>query len=220
MTLLAQTFLEGKNSAYLVLGVAGMVIIYVVIRPFMKRKNDPFKTPPQRHSLSQQRSVERQMESLLVELSNMARQMTAQLDTRSAKLELLIREADEKLAELRDAKKQIEHLPKQVLRREPEPMPEPEPEPDLPKEKLMDSPRELLTGSSPELRAFAAKQVPRDPTPPPRKVERLIPPPSEVDPRHAPIYDLASTGKSAAEIAHTLNRPIGEVELILALRPR
>jgi len=38
--------------------------------------------------------VERQMQSLLVELSEMSRQISAQLDTRSAKLELLIKEAD------------------------------------------------------------------------------------------------------------------------------
>ncbi len=53
-------------------------------------------------SLAGQRAVERDMSNLLVELSAMARQITAQIDTRSAKLELLIKEADEKIAQLRE----------------------------------------------------------------------------------------------------------------------
>ena len=55
--------------------------------------------------------VERDMSNLLVELSAMARQITAQIDTRSAKLELLIREADEKIAALRAATPQTGGAP-------------------------------------------------------------------------------------------------------------
>ena len=58
---------------------------------------------PRGHSiggLARQRQVERQMESLLVELNNMARQISAQLDTRAAKLETLLKEADEKISRL------------------------------------------------------------------------------------------------------------------------
>ena len=50
------------------------------------------------------------MESLLVELSEMARQISAQLDTRSQKLEILIREADEKIAALADAQIKTEDV--------------------------------------------------------------------------------------------------------------
>jgi hypothetical protein len=52
-------------------------------------------------SISKQRTVEREMSNLLVELSEMARQVTAQLDTRATKLELLMKEADEKIETLR-----------------------------------------------------------------------------------------------------------------------
>lgn len=38
------------------------------------------------------------------------------------------------------------------------------------------------------------------------------------DPRHVEVYDLADQGRSPREIARRLNRPHGEVELILALR--
>ena len=79
---------------------AALTILYAVMRPWRKRK-DPLARAPV--SLSAQRQVEKQMTELLVELEQMARQMTAQLDTRSAKLELLIKEADERLAALRAA---------------------------------------------------------------------------------------------------------------------
>jgi hypothetical protein len=42
----------------------------------------------------------------------------------------------------------------------------------------------------------------------------------EPDPRHAEIYTLADQGLDLHQIAHRLRRPEGEVELILALRPR
>jgi hypothetical protein len=48
------------------------------------------------------------------------------------------------------------------------------------------------------------------------------PPPlsDEPDGRYAQIYSLADEGLAAVDIAHRLARPKGEVELILALRPR
>ena len=78
------------------LGAFGLVYL-MFLRPMMRRK-DPLDRPSGFAGLSQQRSVERQMENLLVELSEMARQIGAQLDTRAAKLEALIKEADEKIA--------------------------------------------------------------------------------------------------------------------------
>jgi len=77
-----------------------LVIIYSLVRPMMHKK-DPLTKLPTYGSLSAQRSVEREMQNVLVELSNMSRQVTAQLDTRAAKLEALIQEADEKIAALK-----------------------------------------------------------------------------------------------------------------------
>jgi hypothetical protein len=85
--------------AAIAIGVA--TIVYVAfVRPLRKKK-DPLAKPPADTGLARQRGIEREMSNLLVELSEMARQMTAQLDTRSAKLEALLREADEKIALLR-----------------------------------------------------------------------------------------------------------------------
>jgi hypothetical protein len=109
------------------------------------------------------------MTELLVELEQMARQMTAQLDTRSRKLELLIKEADQKIAVLQGAA-QLTAM--------------------------------MTDGSAP---GEPAPELPILPLP---------------DSRHAEVYELADAGQSARQIAQQLGRPHGEIELILALRPR
>jgi hypothetical protein len=151
------------NTRLVWLGVAfaGATILYAVLRG-ARGKKDPLARGTSSSSLARQRNVERQMESLLVELSEMARQITAQLDTRSAKLEALIREADEKISALRQS-------------------------PQVPT---------ATTAAAPEWTA------------------------ASIDPQHEAVYALADQGKSTGEIARQLNRPNGEVELILALRAR
>jgi len=169
-----------SDPSMIILGLGGVVVMYVIMRPLMRRKKDPFAKPFATTSLSQQRSVERQMESLLVELSEMSRQMTAQLDTRAAKLEALIGEADAKIAAL-------ERLAKE--------------NPTAPQRFVMPSQQQE---APPELK------------PEPAVVEDLHP----IPPGHAVVYKMADEGKSRSQIAAELNRPSGEIELILALRPR
>jgi hypothetical protein len=90
------------DKQWVIYGVGGLALMYLFIRRMgRKNKKDPLADAPVRFPVSQQRAVEREMQSLLVELSEMARQTTAQLDTRAAKLELLLQEADQKIAELR-----------------------------------------------------------------------------------------------------------------------
>jgi hypothetical protein len=101
---LRETFFLAASEAtqWGVYALGALTIIYVVFRPSLKKKKkDPLADAAPRLGLAQQRSVERQMQNLLVEMSEMARQITAQIDTRSARLEVLIGEADEKIAELR-----------------------------------------------------------------------------------------------------------------------
>jgi hypothetical protein len=78
---------------------AVLTIIYAVMRPMRRRKDPLVSRKPV--SLAGQREIEKQMTDLIVELEKMARQMTAQLDTRAARLESLLHEADEKIATLR-----------------------------------------------------------------------------------------------------------------------
>jgi hypothetical protein len=184
MYFLLDTTTTGTQQSYssldwVVMAMVTLAITYLLLRGNAKKKRDPLSDSP-RMSLAQQRSAERQMESLLVGLSDMARQISSQLDTRAAKLEALIREADDKLEQLRDAQQHT--------------TPPPAP-------------------------------VPLHPQLPPRAVVEERPPlrltvPESVDPRHAEVYRLADAGLPAVQIAQRLNRPAGEIELILALRSR
>src|SRR4051812_2764210 len=153
-----------------VYAVGALTILFVVLRPSL-RKKDPLAKSNPKLSMAQQRSVEREMSNLLVELSEMARQVTAQLDTRTAKLEATMEDADKKIAELKRLMGTASSSPQ--ARREP-----PEQEP-------------------------AASSADSSPA---------------IDPRYSAIYTLADAGHSPQQIAHQLDRPRGEVELILALR--
>lgn len=156
--------------------VGAITLLYIAfVRPLRKGKRaDPLERTPSQLSLSQQRAVEREMTSLLVEYEDMLRRMSAQLDTRSAKLELLIREADDKIGQLRAAEARADRLPMRE--------------------------------------AAAAFALPAESTPAP------LHPKVQHDPRYTEVYDLADQGQTPRQIAHALNRPFGEVELILALR--
>ncbi|MCC6423890.1 MAG: hypothetical protein IT447_10465 [Phycisphaerales bacterium] len=167
-TMFTSMLLESRVDLpqWVALCVGVVAVSYLMLR---SRKNkDPLRKTPS-ISLSQQRSVERDMSNLLVELSDMARQISGQLDTRAAKLELLIKEADEKIAALR-------------------------------------STASMSAASSPSGLMYNE---------PPVTI-----PDEMLDPRHAEIYRLCDLGKSAHEIAQQLDQPSGEVELILALRPK
>jgi hypothetical protein len=89
-----------EDAKWVLYGLAVVTMAYIVLRPFMRRKKDPLEKAPQ-FGLSQQRAVEREMSNVLVQLSEMARQVTGQLDTRAAKLEALMDEADRKIEELK-----------------------------------------------------------------------------------------------------------------------
>jgi hypothetical protein len=100
--ILLDTSASTPYSSWVAMGIGAVAIVYVVfIKPAMRKKTDPLSRPPPDPGLARQRAVERDVSTLLVELSEMARQMTAQIDTRAAKLEALIQEADEKIAMLR-----------------------------------------------------------------------------------------------------------------------
>jgi hypothetical protein len=100
---------------WILIALAVATLFYAVVRPAMKKNKDPLAKTPSMSSLSQQRNVERQMQNLLVELSEMTRQISAQLDTRSQKLQMLIADADERIAEL----KKLANLPPAAAPAEP-----------------------------------------------------------------------------------------------------
>lgn len=174
LTYLAQTEGASESQQWIAIAVGILGLSYLLLRPrFGKKKRDPLDSAP-RASLSQQRSLEREMNNLVVELSEMARQITAQLDTRAARLELLIDEADRRIAEL-----------------------------------------ERLRGGGSEHRPSDTVSPPDGPDAP---FGGPVASASPADPRHVEVYALADQGLSPHDIAKRLDRPTGEIELILALR--
>ena len=208
-----------------VLAVAVLGTAIVLFKPKFLRR-DPLTRTPQNASLAQQRSVERQMQNLLVELSEMSRQVTSTLDTRATKLDLLIREADEKIAVLTELLAKADQIGASSFQtdgsaRHPTPQ-QSTPEFSTPVESI---PRPLMTERSmllPPPDSAGASFRHGDPA---QAVKTLAvasssgPSPYDADARHAEVYLLADQGQSPSEIAAQLHRPCGEVQLILALRP-
>jgi hypothetical protein len=185
------------SSQWAVIALGVLTVVYVaVIRPMRKgKRKDPLGRSPAQLSLAQQRVVEREMTNLLVEYEEMLRRMSAQLDTRAAKLEILMKEADEKLQRL------------EKLVRTPDPA------------AARDAGMAQASAATPtqEVATIAA-----DSAVPEGTVEAIEAggnaPPAGSDRRHADVYDLADRGQTPQQIAQQINRPAGEVELILALR--
>src|SRR5215510_14425860 len=87
-------------STWVAYAIAAVAVGYVILRAKTGKK-DPLKHGAASSSLAQQRSVERQMSNLLVELSEMAGTISAGLDTRFAKVEALMEDAYRRTAELK-----------------------------------------------------------------------------------------------------------------------
>ena len=128
------------------------------------------------------------MQNVIVELSDMTRQMSAQLETRAAKLEQLMREADTKIAELRAIAETV------------------------------DASRRPIAEQLTEIANDVIKSVDAEPSRPSMRLVSDSKPHSED--RWAEVYRLGDEGLTLPEIARRLARPNGEVELILALRPK
>lgn len=143
---------------------------------------------------------------LMVEAEEMARQLGAVLDNKAARLELLIEEADKKLAALNrtlvgsSIGAQPSELPTQS-----QPAPSRTIDPTL-----LD--RARLEQDLAERQSRVAGRI--DPSP----LEPTEPEPAEPQSTQSKVIELAETGLSNIEIAHQLNQPIGQVELILNLR--
>jgi hypothetical protein len=177
MQFLLQTSLP-YESTWPWLGLGILALAWVVLRPMFRRK-DPLERKPNFTSMAQQRAIEREMQKLLVDLNEMARQIASQLDHRAARLETLLREADRKIAELRP----------------------------LASGGIPGPAADTLDGGSAPVESSASA---------PAAFSAGF---SEPDLQHAEVYALADEGRGTREIAAQLNRPSGEVELILALRP-
>ncbi|QOV91597.1 hypothetical protein [Humisphaera borealis] len=181
-----------SGSQWIAIAIALLGLIYFsFVRPKRKGKKDPLERKPGDVLLAQQRSMERDMTALLVEYEQMMRTMTAQLETRVAKLEILLHDADERIASLQAAKANAA-VPSGVAASGVVPS-------------GADSTVDAVADDVPSFRL-------RD------RTTGFVP---DADPpRHADVYELADQGLTYRQIAQRLDRAYGEIELILALRAK
>jgi len=189
-------FSQDDSTQWVVLCVGVLATLYLVMRGRIKgRRSDPMERPPA-FGVAQQRQVELDLQNLMVEVLDTARQMAAQLDTRAARLDLLVKEADIRLAALKAAAAgAVTGAATPVLER-----------PIISKTMPVAVPVMAEASVTAGMEAALAPVEPSRPETPP-------------DPRHSEIYAMADQGRTPQDIARQLNRPNGEVELILALRP-
>ena len=139
--------------------------------------------------LRDQHRLRESMDELLVQLEEVSRNVGAQVDTKFAKLEKVIRDADDRIARLEAALGQSGCEPDQPPTRRPATSIEP-------------AARPTRDGSGVN--------------PQPRSEPASVRKPG--DPRFQRVYELVDSGASAVKAAEQLNMPLGEVELILNLR--
>lgn len=208
----AQFFNDGSMAQWAMLVMGVVAVIYLLLRKPRKRR-DPLEHRANL-SLSQQRAVETEMNNLLVELSQMAQQISAQLDSRAAKLEVLIAEADEKLRHLKEA---VQAAPASAEKAAQMGLAQ------SVRSVGFDEVRERAIRTAVE--AQSARSVTSDGA---RPIDNSLAATdarssfeeTSLDLAHREIYRLADEGKSSQQIAGVLGRPNGEIELILALRDK
>lgn len=156
------------------------------------------------------------MNDLLLQLEDFSRRINAQTDTKFAKLETVVRDADDRIARLESLLARLERVP--ARRRASTPQVRP----------AAQNP-----ARDPDGRQRSLKSVDEVPTPPAKSPETPEPkparaaatgsdarptPPPPADPRFQRIYTLADGGTAAIKIAEMIGMPLGEVEIILNLR--
>jgi hypothetical protein len=215
---------DAGSTSWVAIVIGILTLVYItLIRPMRKKRDrDPLAKAPGGSLLARQRAIEGDMTALLVEYEQMMRTMTSQIDMRSAKLEVLLREVDEKLAALKAAVAAANAAPT-VAASNPAPT-----QPVVIPAAVAEVPHENVAAAAPAT-AVAVAAVPSN-----AHADRLArdarslieaaavlhnEPAAPAEP-HAEIYALADRGLSYRQIAHQLDRAYGEIELILALRPR
>jgi hypothetical protein len=210
--MLANGFL-GLSEAQIALLISGAALIFALKRwrqnKMQKNAADgsPEDTDPLDHhplemgrdgrarpSALNVREVASELSALLADLEETSRRVAAQIENRRTGLELLLKEADEKI-------KRLEALTRAAGAATVQPTIPGRAEP-------MERSPQVIGGAR-----DAAATLSR------LRAERGAPSAAE-DPAYRPIYMLADKGKTAREIAQELGRQPGEVELILALRGR
>jgi len=187
-----------------VLGIA--LILASMFMMMRKRRQQRASEPTAREQLqrtNQQQGMRDDLQSLMVEIEQMAKRLSSQLDSKTVRLEKLLEEADQKIAEL--DRRQQNHDAAAPSR----------------------GPDHHQTERTPETAPSSPSHTAR-PEPDGRRnathvatsntVSQAQSPGAPDDPLTRSVYELADEGKNPGQIASELDEHVGKVELILALR--
>ncbi len=185
----------------LLLGILLLILsAWMGIRKRLRARHDHVSPMDQVQRWNEHRGVQQDLESLMVEVEQLAKRLGAQLDAKSVRLERLIEQADERIARLerREADGQTNgHAAAGGA----------------------SDGAAGQTAADPVAREAAALRERLYPRGKPPAEAQTPPQASEADRRlAASVAALADKGESAAQIAETLNEHVGKVELILAMR--
>ena len=187
------------RSMAMLLGV--IIISFVMVRHayrnYSRRKNRPHLSPQQklRQSAEQGREICYEIGELMAELNDLSRQINGQLDTRLTRLDILLQQADERIAQLKSLSPSDDST-------------------------AAVSPGDKPTPPAPVTVELIDEDA-ADPTEPPPAGTAPESPPSKLEtPQAREIVERSNRGQSIQDISREMGRPTGEIELILALSKR
>ncbi len=110
---------------FLLVGGIALIIAWMMFRLRSKQRNRPTTASPkeilERHH--QARGLQGQLEDLMIEVEDLTKRFSLQLDAKARRLEHLLSEADQRIAELRNAENNWPENLKQPLNQTPPPPP-------------------------------------------------------------------------------------------------
>ncbi len=215
-----------KMDPFQMMALAGVIIVVtIVVISTRRRAADRGHSPrayarEQMARLREENEMRDDMQSLMTQLEQLAREIGAQVDTRFAKLEKAIADADARIEELKRLGITVGDAESS-------------------------RPTEVPAGPEPAEDASAVGEGPSSPSPEPDEsttatAETSEPPTESRPPESSPgaadatdekatdrqsayeqrVLDLADAGKSPVDIAREVGCEVGEVELIIKLKRR
>ncbi len=169
-----------------------LLVAWAMMRLRSKKRNArPMATPQEIIERNRQaRGMQGQLEELMVEVEALTRRFGVQLDAKARRLETLITQAEDRIAELRELQGQ----------------------PPL-QNTYDDEPCDASQHATLQTSEASEQAASPTSTPAPASEQKV-----DDDPLAISVYNLADSGMDAHAIAMQLNEHVGKIELILALR--
>lgn len=192
------SILAAISISQIVVAFVAVAVLTIIMRSTGKRvqtslKSNNSSAAERYQELAHKSSMTRDVGEVMMELDTLARQVNGQMDTRFAKLEIAIRDADQRIATLT-----------KLLQNNNTNLP------------LKAPTTQILT-----TKGHSSIDITLESENPYISMEPAALPVSESkdgDDRHQHVYSLADSGLSSGAIAQKVGQTTGEVELILALR--